>query len=407
MLWDVIVIGAGASGHVAALTAARAGAKVLMVEKQHRVGRRLAATGNGTCNLSHHGFGPADYNSEAAYFVEPAFHSLDEAATLAFFDELGLATEMDERERYYPVVRSASVVVDVLRYACEEAGIRTELETEIQSILRTEEGYLLASDEATFHTRAVVVCAGGEAAPRLGGSRSGYALLQALGHELRPTRPAIVQLVCKKGDMRGLRGLHWPIELSVPTRREAGEVLFTEDGLSGPVTLQLSRVVSERLATEDGVWVWLDLWPAMDKEALTALLKERAARFPDRALSEFLVGLLPRPLANQLWRRAGIGPLSRKVSSLRPYDLEQIAGITKSHIVQVVATRGFGDAQVALGGISLKDFNPETLESWIAPGIFAAGEVLDVTGDCGGYNLQWAWSSGYLAGMNAARYSLQ
>lgn len=405
-MWDVMIIGGGASGLMAALSAACDGARVLLLEKEKRVGRKLAATGNGWCNFSHKGFSTDNYHGAPPYFVDEVFAQFDEADTLAFFDDLGVVAFCDERNRYYPYSKNAGSVVDALRFACADAGVSDRTDCAVTALNSDGNTFVVSGAGWREESRSVVVACGGEAAPQLGGSRDGYALLQQFGHELVPTRPAIVQLVTRAEAVRGLQGLHWDVSASACGRTEEGELLFTNYGLSGPVILQLSQAVGDALADADRVSVSIDLLPHFAESELPNLLRERRERLAERPLGDFFVGFLPRPLASRLLRDADCGKQNRPAgAALGEEQISDLARLLKHWTVLVVDTRPFRDAQATAGGIDCADFDPTTLMSWRTPGLFACGEVLDVLGDCGGYNLQWAWSSGRVAGSAAAAWA--
>ncbi len=401
-MWDVTIIGGGASGLAAALAAARSGAQVLLLEKQKRVGRKLAATGNGWCNFTHKGFTTANYHGAPPYFVSEALTQFDEVDTLQFFSELGVVAFCDERDRYYPYSKNAGAVVDALRFACAEAGVTLRTEVMVKAVKNDGGKFTVQSNEGTESTRAVIIACGGEAAPQLGGCRDGYLFLRHFGHVLVPTRPAIVQLVAKQDAVRGLQGLHWDVVAAACGRKEDGELLFTNYGLSGPVILQLSETVGAALNDVAEVPVTIDLLPDWLECDLLQMLNERRTLLADRPLGDFFVGFLPRPLASALLRAAHCGKQNRPAKELSDDQLAALAHVAKAFVVPVVDTRPFRDAQATAGGIDSADFDPKTLMSWRVPGLFACGEVLDVLGDCGGYNLQWAWSSGRAAGTAAA-----
>lgn len=404
-MWDVTIIGGGASGLAAALTAARSGAQVLLLEKEKRLGRKLAATGNGWCNFTHKGFTTANYHGATPYFISEVLNTHHEADTLAFFSELGVVAFCDERGRYYPYSKNAGAVVDALRFACADCGVTLRTEAPVDRLLKKGDHFTLRTKEKIESSRTVIIACGGEAAPQLGGCRDGYDFLRHLGHDLIPTRPAIVQLVAKEEAVRALKGLHWQVVASASGRKEAGELLFTGYGLSGPVILQLSEALSAALVTAKEVPVTIDLLPDWQEERLVQTLKERRRLLSDRALGDFFVGFLPRPLASALLRAANSGKQNRPVKDLSDNQLAELAHLAKAFVVPVIGTRPFRDAQATAGGIDCADFDPASLMSWRVSGLFACGEVLDVLGDCGGYNLQWAWSSGRLAGRSAALWA--
>lgn len=400
------IIGGGASGMAAAIAASGQGVAVVLCEAQARLGRKLLATGNGRCNLSHQGFTDANYHGTHPHFVHEALARYDEADTLAFFEKLGLVLTTDERQRYYPATLQAAAVLDVLRLAIEEAGVRVFTETRIERIQQAKNGhFILRHKGGSIHADAVIVAAGGEASPKLGGTRDGYQLLESLGHRLIATAPGIVQLEADVKSLKAAGGLKREMGLTLladgePIASDAGEVLITSYGISGPPVLQCAGHAVRALARGARVEARLNLFPAETAESLEAQLIARHAALPQRSATAFFVGLLPRLFAQCALKACGIAP----EAALRRADLKALAARLSAWPLTVKGTRGLAEAQVTLGGIDTADLDSASLQSWIVPGLFACGEVLDIDGDCGGYNLQWAWSSGRLAAASAVNY---
>lgn len=400
------IIGGGASGMAAAIAASGQGVAVVLCEAQARLGRKLLATGNGRCNLSHQGFTDANYHGTHPHFVHEALARYDEADTLAFFEKLGLVLTTDERQRYYPATLQAAAVLDVLRLAIEEAGVRVFTETRIERIQQAKNGhFILRHKGGSIHADAVIVAAGGEASPKLGGTRDGYQLLESLGHRLIETAPGIVQLEADVRSLKAAGGLKREMGLTLladgePIASDAGEVLITSYGISGPPVLQCAGHAVRALARGARVEARLNLFPAETADTLEAQLIARHAALPQRSAAAFFVGLLPRLFAQCALKACGIAP----EAALRRADLKALAARLSAWPLTVKGTRGLAEAQVTLGGIDTADLDSASLQSWIVPGLFACGEVLDIDGDCGGYNLQWAWSSGRLAAASAVNY---
>lgn len=395
----VTVIGGGASGLMAAITAARAGASVFLLERQPRVGKKLLATGNGRCNLTNINMSSANFHGENAAFARPALSCFDTGAALSFFKELGLVTIAEQDGRVYPLSDQAGSVVDVLRFAAESLGVILRTDFYVQSIQRKGGGFLVCAEDECIASDKVIICCGGLAGGKLGGSKSGYELLTALGHHVTKLCPALVQLKTDTAFVKALKGVRADAEISVLRGRTAiakggGEVQFTEYGVSGPAIFELSRAVS---AGGDGLFLELDLMRPMQKEELFSAIVRRIDTFPQLKLEDLLTGMLQNRLGRTVLRYAGY-ELNAPITSLTKADIEKIAVAVKCFKLKVIGTMGFDGAQVTAGGIKTSEFNAETLESRLVPGLYAAGEVLDIDGDCGGYNLQWAWASGHLAG---------
>ena len=393
------IIGGGASGLMAAVTAAEGGHAVTLFERQARVGRKLLATGNGRCNLSNMQPLLGHYHGAEPDFVRPALAAFPAPAARDFFRSLGLLTVEEPSGRVYPFSDQAGSVVDVLRFAAEARGVRLMTGAEVRAVQRREKGFLVETPEEKGFFDRVIVCCGGLAGGKLGGTKSGYALLAALGHSRTALYPALVQLKTETEYVRALKGVRADAAIVIEgggTRLagSAGEVQFTEYGLSGPAVFEVSRAASTAGA---GVMARLDLLREVPLPELRALLAARCRDFPALTGENLLTGVLHNRLGRTVLRYAG-GGLNTPLSDFTAKELERIALAVKDFALRVTGTTDFDSAQVTAGGMRTAEFDPETMRSRLVPGLYAAGEVLDVDGDCGGYNLQWAWASGRLAG---------
>lgn len=414
------VVGGGAAGLAGAIAAARvleaAGAgdsvRVVVLEKGDRVGRKILATGNGRCNLGNARIEPNRYHGEDPRFAEPLLHAWPTERILAFFRSIGLLFHTEEDGKIYPMSLSAASVLDLLRLEMARLGVEERCGFPVAALRPVPEGLfrLSAPDGRSLFAHRVLVAAGGCAHPALGSDGSGHALLVSVGHRLVEPFPALVQLRCEPERVRSLQGQKVDAAVTLVAgdrrlREEFGEVLFTEYGLSGPPVLQVSRLAAGALREQPDreVRVWLDLLPDTPLPAWEATLAKRAREAPDRPLEHFLTGLLAKRLAHWVLREAGAAPLSRSWGSLSAGDIGRIAACMKRMEFRLVGTQSFQQAQVTAGGIRTSGFLPTTFESRRVPGLYAAGEVLDIDGDCGGFNLHWAWASGMAAGEAAAR----
>jgi len=398
----VAVIGGGAAGVIAALEAASRGAAVSVFERQARIGRKLAVTGNGRCNLTNLNASPAHYHGAEAGFVVPALERFGPEATLARFRELGLLTVSQGDGRVYPLSDSALSVVDVLRYAMDATGVRLLSGCEVSAVTPEKGGYRLTWPEGEFHADRVIVACGGAAGERFGGSSLGYRLLESLGHRCTKLRCGLVQLRSSNRFCRSLKGIRADAQVSVYSdeallARSEGEVQFTDYGLSGPAIFEIS---SAALSKPDAV-VSLDLLREISEEELCSLLLRRARTTPQLRLEDALIGTVQNRIGRVLVSAAGLSP-SAPITDLSKAAARRLARESKAFSFPVTGDMGMDNAQVTVGGIVTGEFDPVTMESRLHPGLYACGEVLDVDGDCGGYNLQWAWSSGRAAGAAAA-----
>ncbi len=404
---QVAVIGGGASGLAAAITAAKMGAAVTIYERGPRVGKKLLATGNGRCNISNRFCTIDRYHGGDTGFVLSAMEKFDLQSTEKFFGDMGLMlTELDDG-KLYPRPLQASAVLDVLRMEIERLHVRAVCDCEIEEICLKGQGFTLWSKDKSFFADAVILAAGGEASPQLGGTDSGYQLLRKLGHSITQRIPSIVQLKTDVTTIKPLSGMKIDGRARLfagkkEVQSQFGEILFTDYGVSGPPIMQISGAASRLLCEGKSAVLSLDLMPELEQKKLYFLLKSRAYTHPERSLEEFFVGMLPKRLGQCAMKAVALTPLSRQVSELADGDLQALAAQLKDWRLIVKDTNGFRNAQVTAGGASVTEFQSQTMESKLVSGLYACGEVLDVDGDCGGFNLQWAWSSGRLAGLSAA-----
>lgn len=397
--YDVLIIGGGAAGLAAALSASENGKNVAVVEGAPRVGRKLLATGNGRCNLAN--MRPAPFYGDGA-FAEKVLQHCGKEEVLSFFHSLGLVTREEEGGRVYPGCGQAAAVLDVLRKALERKNVPIFCDAKVESIQKTEKGFRLKAGEETYACRKVIVACGGMAGGKLGHDGKPYALLTAFGHTLKKPVPALSPLTAEKSAIKGLTGLRLPAVLTLcdgekPLACAGGEVLFTDYGVSGICAMQLSadvhRAKNPVLSVDFSPMLGLvpcryERLPLQDVqtngEKVLALLKKRAAMLPGE---DVLLGMLPRLLAEKF----------------RGRSLPQLAESLSNFRVKITGVRGFEYAQVTRGGVNTAQFYPDTMESRLQPGLYGAGEILNVDGDCGGYNLLFAFASGLLAGKAAAQ----
>lgn len=400
------IIGGGASGMVAAITAAEnPNVQVELFERQARVGKKLLATGNGRCNLTNLHAALGGYHGEDSSFTQHALEVLNPEETLAWFHRLGLLTVAEESGRVYPYSDQANSVVDILRLALQKPNINLRTSFEVQKIQRSGDGFAVDNGETCIRCDKLIVACGGLAGTKLGGSMSGYKLLAKLGHRSTRLRPALVQLKCAWGGITALKGVRANCKAEILKdgtvfSHSVGEVQFTDYGLSGPVIFEVSRDA----CYGSGDWsARLDFLP---EYADGFLLQELSHRKDKRQpVDELLTGIVHNRLGRVLVRAAGIKN-KKSADELTQEELEAVCAAVKAFEIVLTEPMGMDSAQVTAGGVFTQDFDPTTMESKLVPGLHACGEVLDIDGDCGGYNLQWAWSSGYLAGMSAGKEKL-
>ena len=396
----VVIIGGGASGIMAALTAAeKPDRRVIVLERQQRIGRKLLATGNGRCNLTNTGASAENYHGENPDFALSALESFSPQEALDFFHSLGLMTVEEYGGRVYPLSNSANSVVDVLRFALESRGVELRCSCVVREILRRDGGYLVRYDEGEIFAHKLIVACGGAAGAKLGGVSDGYELLKPLGHKRTGLYPSLVQLVTDNEYPRALKGVRADCRLRLMSgedelARSEGELQFTETGLSGPAAFDISR---ECAMAGKGPYVSANFFKDYHFEDIVNMLRARRAALPELSAGEIFTGMLHNRLGRMVVKYAGLD-MNIPCKRLDETELEALARAATDFRLKLIGTGGFDAAQVTAGGIKTGGFNPETLESWFMPGLFVCGELMDVDADCGGYNLQWAWASGRLAG---------
>lgn len=401
---DLAVVGGGASGLAAALAAAKRNRKlsVAVLERNLRVGKKLLLTGNGRCNLTNRGAGDhSHYHGDAG--ARAVLDRFPPERILEAFGRLGLLCRELDGGRIYPYSLQASSVLNVLRRNLDRSGVETLCGFGVASIRRQGDGFFLSSRENRLFARRVVLAAGGSACPQSGSDGGGLALAEALGHTAGPVYPSLVQVKTDAARVRPLKGVRCPAAASFraggrTVRTAAGEVQFTEGALSGICVFELSRCFGELREPKDAE-IALDLFPGYPAGRLTGLFRAAAGGEPLSA-PQLLEGFLPKALGIELSRYA----LGAPAGALRREDSARLAAAAKDFRFPVRETFSWDRAQVTAGGVPLTELT-ETLESKQCPGLYLCGELLDVDGDCGGYNLHWAWSSGLTAG-NAAAESL-
>ena len=399
----IAIIGGGASGMAAALAAAEnANNQVILLERQARVGRKLQATGNGRCNLSNIHASDRGYHGEDAAFVQPAIAAFTPEETLCWFASLGLFTVTEDGGKVYPYSDQANSVVDVLRLSLVKENITLKTGYEVTKIQKTDSGFQITDGNEPIACDKLIVACGGLAGSKLGGTMSGYKLLAKLGHRSTKLRPSLVQIKSSWPELPSLKGVRANCHVQILHNGETyaqstGELQLTEHGISGPVVFEISRDV----CAERGKWTAkLDFLPGVSAETLDAELQRR--RTTNLPMEELLTGILHNRLGRVLTKAAGIKG-KQYANQISNAELKEVVAVVKGLEIDLTEPLGMDSAQVTAGGVLTSGFDPHTMESKLVPGLYACGEVLDVDGDCGGYNLQWAWSSGRCAGLNAGK----
>ena len=401
----IAIIGGGASGMAAALAASEnPNVQVVLLERQARVGRKLLATGNGRCNLSNMHAKDQGYHGQEPSFAQYALTQFDPEMTLSWFSQLGLYTVKEPSGKVYPYSDQANSVVDILRLNLDRPNIEVRTAFEVEKIKKDGQQFVVSSRSEQIVCDKLIVACGGLAGSKLGGTMSGYKLLGKLGHKSTKLRPALVQLRSNWGGLAGLKGVRAQCKAEIYHNgqlfaQSRGELQFTEYGLSGPVIFEISRDV----CAQPGNWICkLDLLPDQSPEQLAESLLRR--KMTNLSAQELLTGILHNRLGRVITQAAGVN-LNTECKNLSEGDIQVVCNAVKGFEVNLTEPMGMDSAQVTAGGVLTSQFDPQTMESRLVPGLYACGEVLDIDGDCGGYNLQWAWSSGRLAGLSAGKES--
>ena len=397
------IIGGGASGMAAALAAAEnKNVQVLLFERQARLGRKLLATGNGRCNLTNKNVSLEHYHGDQKEFAGAVLEKYDLYDTIRWFSSMGLYTVDEPSGRFYPYSDQANSVVDVLRFALDKPNIQVLTGVEVTKVKKTGDHFIVETAEEGYCCDRLIVACGGLAGTKLGGSMSGYKLLMKFGHHCTKLRPTLVQIRSDWDALPSLKGVRANCMAVIfhngkMHNASMGEIQFTEHGLSGPVIFDISRDVCH----EKGAWVCkLDLLPDLEREILLPMLRRRQQT--DLTAEDLLTGILHNRLGRVIVKEAGISGYV-PISQLEDWELEKVCDKVFGLEIHLTEPMGMDSAQVTAGGIYTSEFDPYTMESKLVPGLYACGEVLDIDGDCGGYNLQWAWSSGRCAGENAGK----
>lgn len=401
----VAVIGGGASGMMAAVTAASEGARVILLEHKDRIGKKILSTGNGRCNFTNIHQEPICYHSEDPMFPWEVVERFNAQAVISFFLQLGVYSK--NRNGYiYPNSDQASAVLDAFRMELDRLKVEIRTGVECREIRSGKKGFTVLTDQGPVRADRVILCAGSKAAPTTGSDGSGYDLAKKLGHRILPVLPALTALKCEEKFFKSIAGVRANGSVSIWSggeciAKDTGEIQLTDYGISGIPVFQVSRYVSKLLYEKKETDAVLDFMPDFTKTQTDAFLRARAKTRPDKSAEMFLIGLFHKKLCD-LWIRLSEIPRQRKAGELTEDEIARLTDLIKEFRVRVRETNPYDKAQVCCGGVDTREVNPETLESVYVPGVYFAGEILDVDGMCGGYNLTFAWASGYVAGKAAS-----
>ena len=397
----IAVIGGGASGIVAAITAKRLGADVTLFERCDRIGRKILATGNGRCNYTNINTDVSKYHGKNADFVKEALKEFDVEKTMSFFKELGMLTKIEDNGKAFPYSLQASAVLDVLRFELSRLGVNVVTEFEVENIKKENDIFKIKSyDNRYEYADRIILSTGGKASSSLGSNGSGYDISKKMGHSVTRVFPSLVQVKTDSTYTKAMKGIKTDALVKFCAEKtiakEMGELLFTDYGVSGPVIFNISRYCGEYKNAK----LKIDLLPEIEYEDLRQMLEAR--RNKDITLENFFVGMLNKKIGMTITKYANVLPYSRTSDTLTSKEINSLCNAIKLFELNVEGTTSWNNAQVTAGGVNTDEVNSKTLESKIVKGLYITGELLDIDGDCGGYNLQWAWSSGFVAGKSSA-----
>lgn len=397
--YDLAIIGAGAAGMMAAITAARENKKVCIIEKLDKAGKKLLATGNGKCNFTNADMSPACFGGDTA-FVSQVLEQFTVADCLKFFYSIGIYPK-NKNGYYYPNSEQAASVVNALLEEIERTGIEISYDTQVNEMIPEKDKVLIVTNKGIFDAKKVIVATGLLAAPKLGSDGSLFEIVKGFGHRFVPILPALCGFYCKGMSFKKASGVRATGKVSAIidgniVAEDIGEVQFTDYGLSGIPIFQISRYLSKGLYHKSEVTIDINLLPDWEKEQVLKELHHRKEMKRNQTTDMLLNGLLNQKLSEAILEKANIDK-HIFVSSLADKDIIKIATLLQRISVVVTKYRDFEFAQVCTGGIPVSDIKWDTLESKLVPNVHFAGEILDVDGVCGGYNLHFAWATGYIA----------
>ncbi len=396
----VCVIGAGASGLLAAISAKNHGADVYILERNQKIGKKILATGNGRCNYTN--VDATEYNYNHPRFVKNIFEQFGPDKTLQFFESLGIVPKIEEEGKTYPLSEQSSSIVDVLGFEIEKLSIKVLFEQLVNDIEKNKNGYIIRTQSQTFYADKVIIATGGMALPKSGSDGIGYKLAKRVGHKITNVFPALVKLELDYPYLKQMDGVKIKVQaeliyLDEVIHSEYGDVLFTKYGISGPTILQISRKANELLQNKQQAYIRVKLIEHLDYKDLL----QRFKMLQDKSIEMALIGLIPKKLIHPILKESGMKYFNETVKNISGKQINIIINLLFDWRFLIIGSKGFDDAQVTAGGVDIEDIDSMTLESKISKGIYFTGEVLDIDALCGGYNLQWAWSSGYIAGKYA------
>ncbi|WP_459130139.1 BaiN/RdsA family NAD(P)/FAD-dependent oxidoreductase [Guggenheimella bovis] len=401
----IAIVGGGASGLFASILCSL-DHQVVLYEKNDRVGKKLLTTGNGRCNYTNRFASCKDYHTDDPEKLKSVLEAFSPEQAIDLFRSLGVEPREEENGKLFPQSEQASSILDILRFEALDRDVNILTNTEVKALKKHKRGILVVTEEKEELFDRVIFSVGGKAMPQSGSDGESYKILEELGHSVHSIYPSLVQLMLEGDHFPFLDGVKIKGEVSLVEddkvlEKEEGDILFTNYGISGPPVLQLSRTVARRMNQGDSSIIRVDLYARYTEEELRLILERRREELSLKPVESFLLGLVHKKVSGVILKELALDKY-RPVHSLSDEELSGIIGYLKRRDFRVKGTKGFKSAQVTGGGIPLKEVT-STLESKFLDGLFITGEVLDVDGRSGGFNLQWAWSSAFVASMGAGR----
>lgn len=399
MQYQVVVIGGGASGLVAAIVAARRNRNVLIIEKNESLGKKILASGNGRCNLTNINVSIDKYYGENTRCLHNIFGRFSYNDTIRFFEELGVKLRTEPDGRVFPASNQASTILEALERELSRLKVKIKLGERVTNLDSTKTGWQVSTDKNIYQSKSVILANGGKSYPQLGTTGDGYDFARQLGHQIIEPRPALVPLQLEGNWFKDLPGIQVNVELILKQEnkyiKRTGDLLFTHFGISGPVVLDISRLIGQ-----NDNELFINFFPAYkNSKELESFLNINWQSHPRKTILNSLAELLPKKLCFALLNILKINS-DKQISQINQKERRLITERFMNWRVSVKSTRSFAEAMVSAGGVATSEINPKTMESLKVKGLYFAGEILDIDGISGGYNLQFAWSTGYLTGLN-------
>ncbi|MCS4471960.1 NAD(P)/FAD-dependent oxidoreductase [Clostridium botulinum] len=407
MYHEIIILGGGASGITASIISKDMGSNVAILESNDRIGKKILTTGNGRCNISNENISSCKYYSNNNNFYKFILSQFTVQDTKNFFNSLGLPLITLNEGKIYPMSLQASSVLDILRLAIEDRQIPIYFNNKVKNIKKSNKGFVISTENEIFQCKKLILASGGMSAPNTGSDGSGFKLAKNFGHNIIDPVPGLVQLKLDFPYLKALSGIKFDgnVKLTLDNknlREESGEILFTDYGISGPPILQLSSLVSRPLYNNKKIYLEIDMFPNMSKENIINLLENHWGTFYYRTIHDSFIGIINKKLIPTLLKYCGIKNIHMPCQDITWQEKEKIFHALKNWTFTITGTNSFKNSQVTCGGVDTSEVSNKSLESLKVKDLYFCGEILDVNGDCGGFNLQWAWSSGYIAGKNAS-----